>query len=75
MDYQPEGYEDDTEPSLRRINRVVAKFDGETHIYQYPPEESERAVRIVKLHVEEDKLHPYVGVMLIKMIREVGRDD
>ena len=75
MDHQPHGHESDPKSGVRRINRVIAKFDGETHIYQYPPEDTERAVRIVKLHVEEDRLHPYAGVMLIKMIREVGRDD
>lgn len=75
MDYQPEGCKGDQESGFRRINRVVAKFDGETHIYQYAPEDTERAVSVVKMHVEEDRLHPYAGVMLIKMIREVGRDD
>lgn len=75
MDYQPDGHEQDQKSGFRRLNRVLARYDGETHIYQFPPEDTERAVRIVKRHVEEDRLHPYAGVMLIKMIREVGDDD
>ena len=30
---------------------------------------------MVKMHVEEGQLHPYAGVMLINMIREVGDDE
>lgn len=75
MDYQQEGPEEDSQPGVRRIDRVVATFDGETHIYQYPPREWADAVRVVKAHVEEDRLHPYAGVMLIKMIREMNNGD
>lgn len=75
MDYEPDGYEDDSESGVRRINRIIAKFDGETHIYQYYPERTEECVGMVKLHVEEGQLHPYAGVMLVKMIREVGDED
>lgn len=75
MDFESEGYGDYPESGFRRINRVIAKFDGETHIYQYPPEECERAVGVVKRHVEDGQLHPYAGIMLVKMIREVGDDD
>lgn len=75
MDYEPQGYEDDQEPGFRRINRVIAKLNGETHIYSYFPERTEECVGMVKLHVEEGQLHPYAGVMLVKMIREVAYDD
>jgi hypothetical protein len=30
---------------------------------------------MVKLHVEEGQLHPYAGIMLVKMVREVAYDD
>jgi hypothetical protein len=48
-------------------------MDGHTHIYQFPPEESQDAADIIKRHVEEGQLHPYAGAMLHKMIRE-GRN-
>jgi hypothetical protein len=75
MDYESEGYEDDPEPGIRRLNRVIAKFDGQTHIYQYFPERTEECVGMVKWHVENGQLHPYAGIMLVKMIREVEDDD
>lgn len=75
MDYRPNGYEDDSRTGLRRVNRVVAKFYGETHIYQYTPQRAQEAVGMVKLHVEEGQLHPYAGIMLVKMVREVAYDD
>jgi len=75
MDYRPHGYENDSRTGLRRVNRVVAKIYGETHIYQYTPQRTEAAVGMVKLHVEEGQLHPYAGIMLVNMIREVGDDD
>lgn len=75
MDYRPHGYGSDSRTGFRRLNRVVAKFYGETHIYQYAPERTEQTIGMVKLHVEEGQLHPYAGVMLINMIREVGDDD
>jgi hypothetical protein len=31
-------------------------------------------VRIVKAHVEEGQLHPYAGLMLVRMIREAEHD-
>jgi hypothetical protein len=75
MDYESEGYEDDPRPGFRRINRVIAKCNGETHIYSYFPERTEECVGMVKLHVEEGQLHPYAGIMLVKMVREVSHDD
>lgn len=75
MDTGPEGYEGYSGSGFRRINRIVAKFDGETHIYQYPPGELQQAVSAVKRHVEEGQLHPYAGLMVVKMMREVGDED
>ena len=75
MDYESEGYEDDPKPGFRRINRVIAKCNGETHIYSYYPRRTEDCVGMIKLHVEEGQLHPYAGIMLVKMVREVAYDD
>lgn len=69
MDFDSDGFEDDTEFGVRRINRAIAIYDGHTHIYQYPPDQASRAQRMVKLHVEEGTLHPYAGLMLVNMIR------
>ena len=69
MDFGQEGHEGYSESGVRRLNRLVATLDGHTHIYQYPPEESDRAVRMIKLHVEEGQLHPYAGLVLVGMIR------
>jgi hypothetical protein len=30
---------------------------------------------MIKLHVEEGQLHPYAGIMLVNMVREVGDGD
>jgi len=75
MDSQSHGYEGDQVPGFRRINRVIAKYDGHTYVYQYPPSETEECVGVVKRHVEDGQLHPYAGIMLVKMIREVENDD
>lgn len=73
MDFRPQGYEEDAEPSVRRINRVIAKVDGETWVYQYPTNESNRAVAVIKDDVELGKLHPYAGLILVSMVREAQR--
>ena len=75
MDYEPYGYEGSPQSGFRRINRIVAKCDGETHIYQYAPDLTDDAIKMVKLHVEEGQLHPYAGIMVVKMIRECEHDD
>ncbi len=50
-------------------------MDGHTHVYQFLPERSDEAIAMVKLHVEEEQLHPYAGVMICKMIREIENED
>ncbi len=75
MDHKQEGYESSSVGGVRRLNRVLARYDGETHLYQYLPEQTEQAVRVVKLHVEDGRLHPYAGIILVKMIREADDDD
>lgn len=53
--------------------RIVAKYDGHTHIYEFSPEESMNAAQMIALHVREGKLHPVAGTMLCNMI--MGEDD
>jgi hypothetical protein len=74
MDYQSDGSEDDSGSGVRRLNRVIAVHEGHTYIYQYTPDESVRARQMVKLHVEEGTLHPYVGLMLVSLINKGARD-
>lgn len=38
-------------------------------MYRYPEADSHKAVRMIKLHVEEGQLHPYAGLMLIALVR------
>lgn len=54
---------------------MIAKYDGHTHIYQYPPDDTDRAIRMIKLHAEEGQLHPYAALMLVNLGRKYERDD
>jgi hypothetical protein len=38
-------------------------------MYTYPESEAHKATRMIKTHVAEGQLHPYVGLMLIGMVR------
>ncbi len=69
MDFEPYRFANDQESGVRRHHRLLASYDGETHIYQFPDEDAERAVDMVKVHVEEGQLHPYAGLILVQMIR------
>lgn len=71
MDLGPDEPFGDSDRSSRTLVRIIAKMDGHTHIYQFPPDQSHRAATMIKLHVEEGSLHPYAGVMLIRMVREL----
>jgi len=75
MDIETQGYSDPNDPTggVRVYQRITAVVDGHTHIYLFPQAESPRAIRIVKLHVEEGQLHPYAGLMMVNMIRESER--
>lgn len=65
---------EDQGPSVRRpVIRLVATYDGETHVYEFPPEESMDAAQMIALHVHEGQLHPAAGTMLCNMI--MGEDD
>jgi hypothetical protein len=63
------GDSDDAEPGIRRLNRIIASYDGHTHIYQFPDDLSWQAKNMVRLHVEEGTLHPYAGLVLYGMMR------
>lgn len=54
---------------------MIAKYDGHTHIYQYSPDDTDRLVRMIKLHTEEGQLHPYAALMLVSLGRKYERDD
>jgi hypothetical protein len=69
VDFEPYRFEADQGPGIRRLHRLTAVYDGHTHIYTYPDAETDRAVGMVKLHVEEGLLHPYAGLMLVTMMR------
>lgn len=66
------GFEDDDYG--QQIGRITATIDGHTHIYRFPREESDFAVYTVKRHVEEGRLHPYAGLIICNMVRELERE-
>jgi hypothetical protein len=70
MDLEQEGSDGDPCERSHSLVRLIATMDGHTHVYQFPPEQSHRAATMIKLHVEEGALHPYAGVMLLRMLRE-----
>lgn len=53
--------------------RLACAYNGETHMYVYPPEEAHDAAKIIALHVMEGRLHPAAGLVLGEMI--LGDDD
>lgn len=74
MDFESQGHYSHPSGGYRRaFQRITATYDGHTHVYQFPQEEAQRAIRMVKLHVEEGQLHPYAGLMLCHLIK--GSDD
>lgn len=48
---------------------MSCKVDGHTFVYQYPPEETEQAMALIKRHVEDGRLHPYAGLLLVHIGR------
>ena len=70
MDLEPYEPSGDSESGYRSIVRITAEMDGHTHIYRFPPSEAYRAAQMIKLHVEEGMLHPYAGLLLLRMTRE-----
>ena len=65
------GYSDteDEGAGIRYVERIVATFGGETHIYQFPNHLAWKARAMVKRHVEDGILHPYAGLLLVGMLR------
>lgn len=59
---------------LQQVGRITATIDGHTHIYQFPREEADFAVETVKRHVVEGRLHPYAGLIIANMVRELERE-
>jgi hypothetical protein len=50
-----------------QFTRLIVKYNGETHIYQFPDDEFPDAMEIIRLHVLEGQLHPYAGMVLMGM--------
>ena len=50
-----------------RYTRLIVKYNGHTHIYQFPDDEAPEAMEIIRLHVLEGQLHPYAGMVLMGM--------
>lgn len=47
--------------------RLVARVAGHTYIYDFPPEETEHCMQVIRRHVSEGKLHPQVAMILMAM--------
>lgn len=52
-----------------RVVLTIAIGD-QTYVWMYPVGEHERMRDVVVEQVEEDRLHPYVGVMALHAMRE-----
>ena len=50
--------------------RIYAKLEGHTYMYQFVEGDEDRAVVAVKNNVELGALHPYAGIIIIKMIKD-----
>ena len=48
--------------------RLIVKYNGHTHIYQFPDAQAHEAHHMIRLHVMEGSLHPAAGVVLMGMI-------
>lgn len=71
MDFEAEGFDQETESGGVRLNRLIAKVDGHTHVYQFPDDETDGAVFAIREHVADGRLHPYAGLILLTMIGEL----
>lgn len=50
------------------MTRIACTYNGETHMYVFPPEESYGAAKAIARHVMEGRLHPAAGIVLCEMI-------
>lgn len=71
MDFETEGFDTPTEGGSLRLNRLIAKVDGHTHVYQFPDDDTDTAVWVIREHVADGRLHPYAGLILLTMIGEL----
>ena len=46
------------------FTRLTVKYQGHTHIYQFPDDECPEAMEMIRLHVMEGQLHPAAGMVL-----------
>jgi hypothetical protein len=46
---------------------LTARYLGETHVYQYAPDEREQAMEIIRSHAADGRLHPYAALMLVRL--------
>jgi hypothetical protein len=71
MDFQAGHRRDRSSPGAGGDRlRLTAKVGGHTYIYEYPPDETERVIDVIKEHVADGKLHPYAGLVLVTLGRE-----
>lgn len=71
MDFKSERHEIDPLPGVRRTHRIIARYGGHTHVYQFTDRDIGLTRRTIKLHVEDEQLHPYAGLILLSMLREI----
>lgn len=69
MDYRPCRCGRCEDGGFRRLTRLSAAYDGHTYVYQFADEDAERAGNMIRLHVEEGQLHPYAGLLLLRMLK------
>lgn len=71
MDFESEGFDTPAETGSQRLNRLIAKVNGHTHIYQFPDDDTDCALWMIREHVADGQLHPYAGLILLTMIGEM----
>jgi hypothetical protein len=71
MDFESEGFDQETAGGSVRFNRLAAIVNGHTHVYQFPDDETDTAVWVIREHVADGRLHPYAGLILLTMIGEL----
>ena len=71
MYFESEGFDQETAGGSVRFNQLAAIVDGHTHVYQFPDDETDTAVWVIREHVADGRLHPYAGLILLTMIGEL----
>lgn len=57
-------------PEDDEMSMITIVADKEAYVFRFYPDEAEDMKREVIEQVEEDRLHPYVGLMVIKAMGE-----